>query len=89
VGEVHVGEAQGRGNSLFLAPNLGANFAALMQSDTHYGGAEEKGDAARSVDARAAEYEAFIDRVIAAAQAAEFEQPVGRGEERLKGFHGG
>ena len=89
VGEVHVAEAQGRGNGLFLAPTLGANFAALMQRDTDYGGEEEKADAMRSVDARAAEYEAFIDRVIAAAQAADFEEPIGRGEERLKGFHGG
>lgn len=89
VGEVHVGEAQGRGNGLFLAPNLGANFAALMQSETDYGGQEEKGDAVRSVDVRAGEYQAFIDRVVAAAQGADFEEPIGRGEERLKGFHGG
>ena len=89
VGEVHVGEAQGRGNGLFLAPDLGANFAALAQKDTDYGGAEEKSDAIGSVAARGAEYDAFIDRVIAAARAADFEQPIGRGEERLKGFHGG
>jgi hypothetical protein len=89
VGEVHAGEAQGRGNGLFLAPDLGANFAALAQKDTDYGGAEEKADAMRSVDARAAEYDAFIDRVIAAASASDFEEPIGRGEERLKGFHGG
>jgi hypothetical protein len=89
VAEVHVGEAQGRGNGLFLAPDLAANFATLAQNNTDYGGAQEKGDAMRSVDARAAEYEAFIDSVIAAAQVANFEEPIGRGEERLKGFHGG
>ena len=89
VGEVHVGEAQGRGNGLFLAPDLGANVAALAQNETDYGGAEEKGDAMASVDARGAEYQAFIDRVLASARAADFDQPIGRGEERLKGFHGG
>jgi hypothetical protein len=88
-GEVHVADAQGRGNGLFLAPNLGANFAALMRKDTDYGGAEEKQDALASVAARQDDYAAFIDRVIATAQAADFEQPIGRGEERLKGFHGG
>ena len=88
-GEVHAGESQGRGNGLFLAPDLAANFASLAQNNTDYGGAEEKGDAMRAVDARAAAYEAFIDRVIATAQAADFEEPIGRGEERLKGFHGG
>ena len=89
VGEVHAGEKQGRGNGLFLAPNLGSNFAALMQNDTDYGGAQEKHDAIQSVSARQDEYAAFIDRVIATAGAADFEQPIGRGEERLKGFHGG
>ena len=89
VGEVHVGESQGRGNGLFLAPDLAANFAALAQKDTDYGGAEETGDALRSTADRADDYAAFIDRVIAAAGAADFEEPIGRGEERLKGFHGG
>jgi hypothetical protein len=89
VGEVHVGKAQGRGNGLFLAPDLAANFAALAQDDTGYGGAEEQSDALRSVADRAGDYDAFIDRVIAAAGAADFEEPIGRGEERLKGFHGG
>jgi len=89
VGEVHAGEAQGRGNGLFLAPNLGANFAALMRNDTDYGGAQEKQDAMASVAARRDEYAAFIDRVIETARTADFEQPIGRGEERLKGFHGG
>jgi hypothetical protein len=88
-GEVHVGGAQGRGNGLFLAPDLAANVATLAQDNADYAGAQEKGDAIRSVDARAAAYEAFIDRVIATAQAADFEEPIGRGEERLKGFHGG
>jgi hypothetical protein len=88
-GEVHVGEAQGRGNGLFLAPDLAAHVATLAQDNADYGGAQEKGDAIPSVDARAAAYEAFIDRVIATAQAADFEEPIGRGEQRLKGFHGG
>lgn len=89
VGEVHAGEAPGRGNGLFLAPDLAANFAALAQKDNDYGAAEEKADAMRSVEARAAEYDAFIDRVMATARQADFEEPIGRGEERLKGFHGG
>jgi hypothetical protein len=88
-GEAHAGDAQGRGNGLFLAPNLGANFAALMRNDTDYGGAQEKHDALDSVAARQDDYGAFIDRVIASARAADFERPIGRGEERLKGFHGG
>jgi len=35
------------------------------------------------------DYEAFLDRVLETARTAEFPGPIGRGEERLKGFHGG
>jgi hypothetical protein len=34
-------------------------------------------------------YRSFIDRVIEAARTAHFQNDIGRGEPRLKGFHGG
>ena len=34
-------------------------------------------------------YRSFVDRVIEAARTAHFQSDIGRGEPRLKGFHGG
>ena len=34
-------------------------------------------------------YRSFIDRVIETARTAHFQEAIGRGEPRLKGFHGG
>ena len=83
----HTGEQEVEGDSVFLAPYPGDESAALHQT-AGYGGAEEKGDALEKLQS-SGDYEAFIDRVLAAARSATFKQPIGRGEERLKGFHGG
>jgi hypothetical protein len=83
----HAGEQEEDDNSIFLAPHLGDESAALHPS-AGYGGAEEKGDALKTIQSPG-DYEAFIDRILAAAQSAAFEQPIGRAEERLKGFRGG
>ena len=34
-------------------------------------------------------YRAFIDSILQTARTARFQPPIGRGEERLRGFHGG
>jgi hypothetical protein len=84
----HVGEGDPEGDTLFLAPYLGDEYAALQRMDTAYGGPEEKGDALAKVEPRG-DYEAFIGKVLQAARSAEFKKPIGKGEERLRGFHGG
>jgi hypothetical protein len=38
---------------------------------------------------RGHEYHAFIDEIIATAKMTKFLRPIGVGEDRLKGFHGG
>jgi hypothetical protein len=35
------------------------------------------------------DYRAFIDQLLDTARNAQFKPDIGRGEERLKGFHGG
>jgi hypothetical protein len=82
----HVGELTGFKEAIFLAPNRPQLSAVLL-------GADPEGAAAPGPQANAAtrqeEYEAFIDRVLEAARHADFPDPIGRGEERLRGFHGG
>lgn len=83
-----VGENDPEGDTLFVAPYLGQDYGALAQTAA-YGAAEEKGDAVAKVEQSSREYAAFIDRIVATAKAAHFKEPIGRHEERLKGFHGG
>jgi hypothetical protein len=83
----HTGEMDAEGDSVFLVAYVGDESAALHQT-TDYGGAEEKGDALKKVQSHGG-YESFIDRVLATAEAATFKPPIGRGDERLKGFRGG
>jgi hypothetical protein len=84
----HVGERDPEGDTVFLAPYLGRAYAPLQQSEA-YGGAEESADAAATAANKADDYDAFIDRMIAAARSADFKPPIGRAEERLRGFRGG
>ncbi len=84
-----VAEINSEGDVVFLFPQMGDDYAALMQKETDYGGAEEKGDALDRVRHKDQDYEAFIDRIIQAARSAKFKPAIGRGEERLRGFHGG
>jgi hypothetical protein len=81
-----VAERDPEGDTVFLAPYLGDELDALQRNPT-YGGPEEK-DGLSVVDPRG-DYEAFLDRIVEAARSARFKGPIGKGEERLRGFHGG
>src|SRR5689334_5585863 len=84
----HVGENDPEADTVFVAPFLREGYAALQQT-TVYGGAAEQGDAVARTEAQRDEYGVFIDRIIASAKSVHFKPAVGRGEDRLKGFHGG
>jgi hypothetical protein len=83
----HVGEHDPLGDTLFLAPVPGDAHATLRQTPG-YGAPEEKPGSLQR-ERRGDDYEAFIDRVLAAARRAEFKDPIGRHEPRLRGFRGG
>jgi hypothetical protein len=85
----HVGEADPLGDTVFLAPFLHGADAALAPSDAAYGGPDETGDALAAAARKGDDYEIFVERVIRAAQSARFKPPIGKDEERLRGFHGG
>ena len=80
----HVGENDPEGDALFIAPFLREAHAPVPQTDAYGGGAAPAEAADKTED-----YRAFIGRIIASARSAEFKEPIGRGEERLQGFHGG
>ena len=80
----HVGENDPEGDARFLAPFLREAHAPVPQTPL-YGGAAAPPDAPD----KGSDYRSFIDRIIATARSAEFKDPIGRGEERLHGFHGG
>ena len=80
----HAGENDPEGDARFVAPFLKQAHAPVTQ-DPAYGGAAAPADA---LD-KDGDYRAFIDQIIAIARSAEFKEPIGRGEERLRGFHGG
>jgi hypothetical protein len=84
-GSRHVGERDPEGDTIFLVPFRAQSDAPLEQPNT-YGGPEEPRQGGQD---KADDYRTFIDRIIAAAKAAEFKPPVGRNEGRLRGFHGG
>lgn len=84
----HVGEQDPEGDSIFLAPFLAEANAIFQQGDA-YGGPVEVGDALATTSHKADDYQAFIDRILETAKTAEFKSPIGRGEGRLQGFHGG
>lgn len=81
----HVGEGNPEGDPVFVAA-FRLNDTAAENADT-YAGSVEPAAAARS-DA-ADDYRAFIDQLLDMASTARFKSDIGRGEERLKGFHGG
>jgi hypothetical protein len=83
----HIGENDPEGDTLFLAPYLGEDYAALHESPD-YGGPEEKPGGLGAVK-RGPDYEAFIERIVETARTAKFKSPIGNKEERLRGFHGG
>jgi hypothetical protein len=83
----HIGENDPEGDTLFLAPYLGEEYAALQETPD-YGGAEEKAGGLGAVE-RGSDYAAFIGRIVETAKQAKFKSPIGNKEERLRGFHGG
>ena len=84
----HVGEEDPESDTVFLAP-FPAEASAPLQQGGAYGGPLEAG-MGQDVEARKADaYRIFIDRVVEAARTADFKPPIGRGEGRLRGFHGG
>jgi len=80
------GGAQAEIGSVFLCPFMGAGYGSLMQNDTAYGGSVEKDPPPAD---EADPYSTFIEDVITAARTADFPDPSGRDDERLRGFHGG
>ncbi len=81
-----VAERDPEGDTVFLAPYLADELDALRR-DPVYGGPEEKDGL--SVIAPRGDYEAFLDRIAEAARAVRFKGPIGKEEDRLRGFHGG
>jgi hypothetical protein len=84
----HVGEEDPLGDTLFLAPFPRDGRASLQQTSA-YGVSGQKPAGPPAAGRRAGEYADFIDRVLAAAAAAEFKDAIGQHEERLRGFRGG
>jgi hypothetical protein len=87
-GSRHVGEGDPEGDTVFVAPFLGAGPAPLQQSGA-YGGPAETEEPSAAPGRKAQDYHAFVDRIIAAAKGADFKPAVGRHDGRLRGFHGG
>lgn len=81
----HVGENDPEGDSVFLCPYLGEATDVFMEHEADYRAPVEKRDALAIVP----DYDGFIERIIDAAGSAHFKDAIGRGEERLRGFHGG
>lgn len=82
----HVGENDPLGDTLFLAPFLAEGGAA--EPGPYSGGAPGEPSTAEPTR-RVEAYARFIDSVVEAARRAAFKEPIGRHEERLRGFHGG
>lgn len=80
----HVGEQSPSSGAIFLAPEHQTRYAGVLKND---GAGRQHGEGAH--DDPAGEYAAFIERVIETAKGGDFPEPVGRGEERLRGFRGG
>jgi hypothetical protein len=82
---MHVGEAESAQDTIFLFP------VRIMQApaSTGYDAAGQSTGAAGPTNTSGDAYEEFIARILDAARTADFLDPIGSGEERLKGFHGG
>lgn len=83
-----VGEIDPESDTLFLFPQLVPDVAALPETDSVYGSANPQPPQSSPQD-EADSYRAFLARIGEAARTATFKPAIGRGEERLRGFHGG
>lgn len=81
----HVGEGNPEGDTVFVAAfrhhDTAADTASTYASSVEPA-AEAHGEAAN-------DYRSFIDQLLSTAKSVQFKPEIGRGEERLKGFHGG
>jgi hypothetical protein len=82
----HVGEDNSDGNTIFHYPFRADDNAWFDGSEPDADKAVHTKDSLEDVEAL---YRDFIGRVIEAARNAHFLPPIGQGEARLKGFHGG
>ena len=82
----HVGELTGLTGAIFLAAD-GPHLSATLLGSEAEGGAPTGPGVTPETPGR--EYQAFVDRILDAARSADFPEPIGRGETRLQGFHGG
>jgi hypothetical protein len=80
----HVGEQARAGGAAFLAPDHQVRYSGVVRNE---GPGTQRGEG--TGDDAAGEYAAFIGRIIDTARSAGLSEPVGRNDERLRGFRGG
>ncbi|MBP2310638.1 hypothetical protein GBZ48_30510 [Azospirillum melinis] len=81
----HVGEGNPEGDTVFVAA-FRVHDSAAQPAAPYSGSVEPTGEATGEA---ADDYRSFIDQLVEAAKGARFKPDIGRGEERLTGFHGG
>jgi hypothetical protein len=82
----HIGEPGGGAQAVFLSAQEPHLAATRVGADPGEGGLQPPEAA---VSNQADEYRAFIDSILDTARSADFEEAIGRGDPRLRGFHGG
>jgi hypothetical protein len=83
----HAGETPSDGMSIFLAPHRSNEATVVAEAHAGYGGPQAVA-APRPASPRG-DYEAFLERVAEAIRTADFPEPIGRHDDRLKGLRGG
>ena len=78
-----VGEAEASQDAVFLYP------VRVQEGEASTGYAAPSEGSVRPDQRDLDAYEAFVSRIIQVAEQADPPAPIGAGEERLKGFHGG
>lgn len=81
-----VGEIDPESDTVFLFPELVPELDAMRRTGSAYGSADPEPDVLSRLDVN---YRAFIVRIGETARTVTFKSAIGRGEERLSGFHGG
>ncbi|AWU95233.1 hypothetical protein [Azospirillum ramasamyi] len=81
----HVAEGNPEGDTIFV-PAFSLHDSTAADGNTYAGSVAPVGNGSGQA---ADEYRSFIDDVLEAARNGHFKSDIGRGEERLKGFHGG
>ncbi len=81
----HVGEGNPEGDTVFVAA-FRLHDTVAENANTYAGSVEPVASAQSDA---AGDYKAFIDQLLDTGRNAHFKPDIGRGEQRLKGFHGG